>query len=416
MANLRKAHVKRVFGFDKDGKLSGDFVDVLRMEKVPFNFRGLLGGKTNLLVNFKLKWNDDQNNPDPNIDAPDKDIQQENAIPGRTTEQIKIVQHNSTNDDPMKLWCIKKTKINWNGKDLGMQNLLVNYKFDNLPADDSGSDGNEPPAIRKVTVIKVLPNNLDKNKMTNDDGSSKIIDWQTYKQWLRAGDKGTDDETRLDVEVCDQFKSFFGVDERLGGLRGQGVNYKFSGSRELYRATNDGDALFDIGDQNSVDKDNKTSVIRTDPFQIIVNWGGGGFPDKFIPVSLWKYNPDATIVYPGFIVNGWTLVMKAETQDEFNHGYKQALAELNKDKYGDAGVIHESKASGLVAPPYFGFPGESNIFFDFGAVQTAAADGHNEQPFVGNNLTFMERWNYVGEFFSFYKGKAYVQAYFLKHP
>jgi hypothetical protein len=127
-------HVKRVFQMDADGQPNPDvYVDVLRHNKLAMNFQTSSSGQAGLRINYKLKWNDDPNNPDNSVDDSGKDAQQENANAGRKTKQLAIKDPENP-DDPtgeVKLWIVEKLKVSFGAEDTGKLGQRIQFVFHN---------------------------------------------------------------------------------------------------------------------------------------------------------------------------------------------------------------------------------------------------------------------------------------------
>jgi hypothetical protein len=116
---------------------------------------------------------------------------------------------------------------------------------------------------RRVSIVKVVNNNLGDLKMSDDDGSNPVIvKWEDYKAALQAGE--TDDSQHLDVEITQRFWVSFASEE--SGGKGQIIQFVLDNEQV--------EELFDSGGD-------KTMAVRTDPFQAIVNVSLGGLAAEF---------------------------------------------------------------------------------------------------------------------------------------
>lgn len=270
MADPRKAHVKRIHKIitDTDGNqtLAEDiWIDVLRIDKLPVIFQSTDQGVRGQIIVHNYKWNDDPNNPDPNIDASNADIQFENANANRKTEQFLVKDPNdpaaTAADNGINLWIVDKLKVAMpkGGDEPG--NQFVNFLFNNLPLD--GTRG--IPSNRTTSVIRIVNNDLNGMKMNADDGTPFIVDWDTYRQALIDGLSDPNDQLFLSVEFTDNFTIRFGADW-LTGIVGQNIKYVLTANTPV-------ENMFLKGDVNAVDADGNSALIRTDPLQVIVNVG-----------------------------------------------------------------------------------------------------------------------------------------------
>jgi hypothetical protein len=279
----RSSHVKRIRQVTTDPEtgeqsLADDvWIDVLRLDKLPINFRSTDLGASGQLIAYVLVWNDDPFNPAGNIDASNADAQFENANASRKTVQIDVQDPgvpSASSDNSVKLWIINQLTLIARGQDFpqGWQNRKI--VFNNLPAD--GSKGT--PAKRQVSVLKIVNNDLNGMKMIDDDGKPFVVAWETYRQALQDGKSDPDDPLYLTVEFPDRFTLDFGADALLG-TRGQHIAYVPTGYQAI-------ENLFEAGDPEALNADGNSALIRTDPLQVIVNCGSNIIAVEFSPPPL----------------------------------------------------------------------------------------------------------------------------------
>jgi hypothetical protein len=278
LAAVRKAHVKRIRQIARNSDDTADIVnddiwiDVLRIDKLPVVFQGSNDGSAGQVINYVLKWNDDPNNPASNIDSSNADLQFENANASRKTKLLEIRDPTAPKDDStasVHLWTVEKIKIKIQGKATGAESQLVNLSFNNHPFD--GSDGR--PSNRTTSVLKIFSNDLNDLRMTNDDGTAIIYDWDTYRDALLNGNVNPDDQFFLTVEYTDKFTVQFGANADTGAV-GQNIVFNLTGNRNI-------ENLFYQGDLHAKNADGNSAVIRLDPFQTIVNVGQNIIAVKF---------------------------------------------------------------------------------------------------------------------------------------
>jgi hypothetical protein len=246
----RKAHVKRVYNTDNQGNVDqSTWIDVMRIDTLPINLAVSDTGETQL-TNYKFAWMDD---PSTNNGA--GDAQGENANQKRMTEQLAV--KNSSGSQLCNLWIVDKMTIATQGAKDGTQGRNVNYSFDNKPLDNQ-----ESSQTRQTTVINVISNDL-----AGLDMSHGPVNWDTYQQALQNGNGGAGSISYstqgLNVEVVDKFKVLFGAQDT--GEVGQAISWNLKGNQAI-------EQLFALGNQNATNSDGSSAVIRTDPFQVIVNF------------------------------------------------------------------------------------------------------------------------------------------------
>lgn len=297
MATLPKRHVKRVFktatnpDTGEEGVVTDIFIDVLRTDVLPVNFQTDDEGRRGQIINYKFAWNDDFNNPDPNIDASNADAQFENANASRKTKKRAIVDpgvptdtnsDTSIDDNNITLWLIERLKVKLSGIEFPT-GQVTQVVFNNNPPDSS--DG--VPSKRDVSLIKVVNNDLNNMKMTDENDKSLIIDWGDYQQALQNGKTDPKDDLFLTVEVSNQFKVAFGVEagkitkspyaDPRAGIKGQVIGYFYTEYKDTLLK------LFDPGDPDATDADGNSAIIRLDPLQEIVNVGSNIIAVEFLP-------------------------------------------------------------------------------------------------------------------------------------
>src|SRR5215831_1439022 len=171
MADPRKAHVKRVHKIvvDPDGNeviVDDYWVDVLRLDKVPFRFQSAVEGFQGQIITQVINWNDDPYNPLPNADTSNADVQFENANAERKTRKLTIqdpdvksdtATKGTIDDDSIYLWIVDKLKSVVRGPSVPVGQAII-YSFDSWPADGSGDK--QPGKDRKTSPIKVAFNDL----------------------------------------------------------------------------------------------------------------------------------------------------------------------------------------------------------------------------------------------------------------
>ena len=295
----RKAHVKRVYrtSTGSDGAQTVDtstWVDMLRIDELPVEFRGLGSGKT-VEVLYKFIWNDDPDNPDPNIQSND-DPQQEDANPARKTEKLEVKNPSDT-DQIIEVYIVNKTPVlnrggTQPGDEKGSSGQTVRWVFDNVSLYDGDSD-KKPSLSRKVTNVRVVNNDLNgfELKSQSDDTKGGVLTWddeteadETYLQKLKNGNRN--EGQYLDVEVVDKFVVNFGAGAipDLPGVKGD-IQIVLAGNKVL----DDKDSgLFKQSDENA-----DTPPLRFDPLQVPVNY---------------QSTTEMVLAYGGPDMNGNTLV------------------------------------------------------------------------------------------------------------
>jgi hypothetical protein len=286
-ATGRSAHVKRVFalegggearaqakGGDQSAIISDCWIDVLRVDHLPVAHWGDNYGTNNQQIDFVVHWNDDPDNPEENTDDSNADIQYENANAARETHQLEIknpqVSQNDVQDgDDNQLWLIDRTGLQIFQSDgvSGKHGQGIIFTFHNdQPQGQGGENDDGRPADRNVQVVKVVNNDLGGFEMANEDGSHpKIVPFEDYLKRLKAGTN--DDSQYLDVEITTRYHHRFQTDEVRGGVQGQEIVMSMIEGKTL------AEGYFDYGDPEARDVDGLPCLVRTDPFQTIVNVG-----------------------------------------------------------------------------------------------------------------------------------------------
>lgn len=258
----------------KKEKNTDVYADVLRIDNLPIKFQsddasGIVGQN----INYSLLWNDDVNHKKENVDDKNADDQYENANAKRKTEKLIIKDpdvKSSEDDDQLYIWNVKSLKVALRTKLIGITNQIIQFVFNNTAP---GSESGNPPAKkRKTTVLKIPSNDLGGLKMRRSDGSAVIVDWETYKTALAKGKVDEDDIALPAVEFTDKFAVLFQMDK---GVVAQSIDHVLQNT-EL-------EALFSAGDSGATDADGKSALIRTDPFQFIVNVGTNIIAVEFEP-------------------------------------------------------------------------------------------------------------------------------------
>lgn len=297
MATPPKAHVKRIYKIatnqdtGEEALVTDIYVDVRRFDELPVTFQSTDDGKLGQIIRFKFTWNDDINNPVQNIDDSNADLQYENANAKRKTEKRRIVDPGvksdtestlpdgssnsatSVEDNDIYLWIVDRLKaVMPQGEDTGRQGQIVQFVFNNKPLDGSKGD----PAKRKTSPIKIVNNDLNNLKMTDDNDKPIPIDWDTYKQALQDGKTDPSDKLFLTMEFVDKFTVAFASNAESGTV-GQNIGYfPTENSKDV-------EVLFDAGDPDAVDANGDSALIRLDPLQAIVNVGSNIIAVEFAP-------------------------------------------------------------------------------------------------------------------------------------
>jgi hypothetical protein len=294
-AKGRNAHVKRVFALEgggdaRKGRAAGDqsniltdtWFDMLRIEHLPVTFWGDSYGSHAQQIDFVVHWNDDPNNPEDTIDDSNADIQYENANAARTTHQLEVKnpavsQRDVEDGDDNQLWLIDRTGTQVSQPDIysGRQGQEVTFTFHNdQPGGEGDDDGN--PADREVRVVKVYNNDLGGFEMSDEDGTHpQIVPYNDYLKQLKIGQK--DNSQYIDYELTIRYFHRFQTEEQRGSAQGQKIAFSVPENRDI------ADEYFDDGDPQAVDVDGTPSLVRTDPFQSIVNLSWGGLAVIFAP-------------------------------------------------------------------------------------------------------------------------------------
>ncbi len=282
----------------------------------------------------------------------------------------------------------------------GVQGRAVNFVFRDV--NSYALNNTIPPyedtsiAKRGVSVIKVVGNSLNGFDMTFADGSSKIIDWDVYKQFLMDGVKS--DASHLNVEVVDDFKVIFGPDNQ-SGAQGQLIKYVLTGNQELEPGNDHSLGLFDPGDPDSA------SVLRTDPLQTIVNFQFRPPPHN-PPIALWKRSGT---VYG----QAWQLVFQSDS-GSLNPPYVAARKGLVDDGFLSQNFAIEYIATGLV-DPHRSFDGHtSDLFVDFGSAAAASSLTPEDVPglgFTDSSFTAAENRAFITGSFN-----LFIETWYKLHP
>jgi hypothetical protein len=134
------------------------------------------------------------------------------------------------------------------------------------------------------------------------------------------------------------------------------------------------------------------------------------------PIALWKFVVGMFVITEAeiYVAGGWVLVKKSDRGPLGNSAeaiaYREAYEDLIDDGYHYYGDVWENEATGLVAPPFVS--GTSNLFEDFSAAASAAADSHVEGP-GADPRSFFGKYNTVYEFQAYNEFKVIVETWYL---
>lgn len=283
----RRAHVYRVYQTDDSGTITDDaiWLDVLRIDRITFNEpRGSPDGESHNDRKYIVLWGD--NTPDMGESPP--------APTRRKYEKLTVTEPPEKGGDPddpklekIVIPVIKRTWFTYRGSERGFGPQEAQWVFKNFAAETG----------RKSTPLRITNNDLNGKDadffpaVNIGDPQPPVapkeqVDWEHYAKAMQDGT--VDDSQFVDVEVTDRFRirfppSPFDQIGALTALAGQMVTYVMKNRQETADDPIMPEDWFSSppGTGTEAGPDTPGGLIRTDPFQCIVNVSWGGLAAEF---------------------------------------------------------------------------------------------------------------------------------------